>query len=552
MNRTPNSICLLALAAGAFFLSFVTVHHSSAAVSNGKIAFTSDSVIYTINADGSGLDQLTETGNGFLDRFPSWSPDGTKIVFGRTTFTVKSQIYVMNADGSNPTRLTNNAFSDRQPVWSPDGSKIAFVSDRDGNDEIYVMNPDGGNQVRLTNNTSFDFDPAWSPDGTKIALSSNRDFPANPGNGVNPFEVYVMNADGSNAVRLTNNTSADAQPTFSPDGTKIAFMTQRSGLALVFVMNANGSNQVNITQSTTLDSADPEWSPDGTTIAFTSYARVGQTNADEIFAMNADGSNIRRITTSTFDEHDLAWQAVGGTPTPSPSPTPTPSPSPTPSFTVSGAVTDGSGNGIANVTMVLLSDVAGTQITFTNQDGNYVLPFAGGVSHNLRVTPSRTGLSFNPLAALFTSSNPLSENQTASFVGTASQAPPAGQPPVLLTQENSLRALALDSVTLTSEAFGVSGPHNFSADKRTRVVLFAVNVDLGPGETSSVIEAQAEDSLAQIFPLTVEHFGAVPNMPWLKQIIVKLPDSVANSVEVRVSIKVRNTSSNKVIVKVKP
>ena len=121
----------------------------------------------------------------------------------------------------------------------------------------------------------------------------------------------------------------------------------------------------------------------------------------------------------------------------------------------------------------------------------------------------------------------------------------------MLTQENSLRSLALDSVTLLSEPFGVTNIHNFSTDQRTRISLFATNVELDPGEPISVITAQAETS-TQIFLLTVEAFRAVPNFPWLKQIVVKLPDEIANSIEVRVSINVRGTASNKVLVKVKP
>ena len=105
---------------------------------------------------------------------------------------------------------------------------------------------------------------------------------------------------------------------------------------------------------------------------------------------------------------------------------------------------------------------------------------------------------------------------------------------------------------MTSEPFAVTGLHNFSADQRTRVSLFAVNVELGAGETTSIIEAQAEDSLGQVFPLTVEHFGAVPNFGWLKHVVVKLPVEIANSVEVRVSLKVRGITGNKVLVKVKP
>jgi uncharacterized protein (TIGR03437 family) len=88
--------------------------------------------------------------------------------------------------------------------------------------------------------------------------------------------------------------------------------------------------------------------------------------------------------------------------------------------------------------------------------------------------------------------------------------------------------------------------------QRTRVSLFATNIELSQGEPLSVIEAQAEDSVGQIFPLTVEYYGAVPNFSWLKQVVVKLPDAIANSSEVRMSLKVHGTAGNKVIVKVKP
>ena len=223
-----------------------------------------------------------------------------------------------------------------------------------------------------------------------------------------------------------------------------------------------------------------------------------------------------------------------------------------PTFTISGAVTDTTGHGLAGVTMVLLSDVTGTQITFTDQSGNYVFTYAGSVSHTVRITPSKSGYAFEPLWTAFVSSVGLTGNQTTSFVGTQSSTPSSGQVPILLTQENSLSALALDSVTMVSEPFRVTGTNNFSTDQRTRVSLFAANVELGAAETSSVITAQAEDSAGQIFPLTIEYFGAVPNFGWLKQVVVKLPDQIANSVEVRVSLKLRSTAGNKVTVKVNP
>jgi uncharacterized protein (TIGR03437 family) len=146
----------------------------------------------------------------------------------------------------------------------------------------------------------------------------------------------------------------------------------------------------------------------------------------------------------------------------------------------------------------------------------------------------------------------VTDDKTASFTGTPTATPPAGQIAILLTAGDSQKALALDSVTFRSEPFPITNVHNFSADQRARVILFAVNVELGPGETTSVIEAQAEVSGGQTFPLTIEHFGSVPNFGWLKQIIVKLPAEVANAGEIHVTLKVRGTAGNTVTLKVTP
>lgn len=208
---------------------------------------------------------------------------------------------------------------------------------------------------------------------------------------------------------------------------------------------------------------------------------------------------------------------------------------------------------MAGVMVIVVSDVTGTQFTFTDQGGNYVLTYAGGVSRRLSILPSKSGFIFNPLLTIFATTGTLSGDETISFTGTA--IPPVvliTPPPILLTQENSLHSLALDSVTLKSEPFGVVNSLNFSSDQRTRLSLFAVNAEMVSGEPLSVITAQAENSAGTVFPLTVEHFGPVPNFNWLKQVVVKLPDELANSNEVSVSIRLRGVASNKVIVKVGP
>jgi hypothetical protein len=166
---------------------------------------------------------------------------------------------------------------------------------------------------------------------------------------------------------------------------------------------------------------------------------------------------------------------------------------------------------------------------------------------------SKSRYTFDPTLTILISSSSITGNKTQNFVGT-----PIPiiltiiQTPVLLTQEKSLHSLALDSVTWTSNPFGVTNVHNFSTDQRTRISLFAVNLELPQGEPLSAIGVQAETSTGQTFPLTVEYFGAVPNFSWLKQIVVKLPNEIANSNELNVSVKVGLFDSNKVTLKVTP
>ena len=121
---------------------------------------------------------------------------------------------------------TATPVSTATPVGGGEG-KIVFFSYIDGNDEIYVMDANGSNQTRLTNNNVADVYPVWSPDGTKIAFVSNRD-----GN----YEIYVMDANGLNQTWLTNNSNYDGNPAWSPDGTKIAFDSDRNGNNEIYVL----------------------------------------------------------------------------------------------------------------------------------------------------------------------------------------------------------------------------------------------------------------------------------------------------------------------------
>ena len=130
--------------------------------------------------------------------------------------------------------------------------RIVFTSRRDGNNEIYVMDADGGNQENLTNHPAYDADPDWSPDGTKIAFVSDRND--------DRTQIYVMDADGKNVIRLTDGRGWKGDPDWSPDGKKIAFSVGD----YIAVMDADGRNREKLED----EARHPSWSPDGEQIAF--------------------------------------------------------------------------------------------------------------------------------------------------------------------------------------------------------------------------------------------------------------------------------------------
>jgi uncharacterized protein (TIGR03437 family) len=123
--------------------------------------------------------------------------------------------------------------------------------------------------------------------------------------------------------------------------------------------------------------------------------------------------------------------------------------------------------------------------------------------------------------------------------------------PRLFTQEGTDNAIAFDSVTMAPDPFPLNNPFNFSSDHRTRIMLFAANVQLKPGENSSAVTVQAEDSLNRVYPLLVEFVGTVPEFDWLTQINVRLADELANIDQVWVSITFRGATSNKAVIKLR-
>ena len=279
-----------------------------------QLSFVSDrdgkSAIYAMNLDGSVQTPLLDFGSRIRNQ--AWSPDGKQLAFS-ADYHGNTDIFIINVDCegaiepdcvSTPTNLTETVSDDIEPAWSSDGDKIAFRSGR-GDDFLWNIFFIELQESRLTQViTDFnDFAPTWSPDGTRLAVQSLRE-----GN----WEIYVMDLDGSNPVRLTNHIAFDYRPRWSPDGSKIAFDSFRDGNWEIYVRDVDcNSSESDCIQNLTHHEANDggaAWSPDGSQLAFTSD-REGNF---EIYTMDSDGTNVVRLTRNESNDTEPSWRTLSG------------------------------------------------------------------------------------------------------------------------------------------------------------------------------------------------------------------------------------------------
>ena len=202
--------------------------------------------IYVMNADGTGTRRLTATSDD--DDNPTWSPDGRRLAFNRA-----GDIYVMSADGTGVRRVTVEMDPQTDPAWSPDGKWIAYVRGSQGTvgvdlRELWLVQPDGKRNHALTTMGVSSYSPAWSPNSTRVAFATNVES--------TQFDIYTIGVNGTGLQRVTVNAEDTFEPAWSPDGKTIAY----SEGGAIYVTDAAGKTAKRITDETNNDSS-PAWSP---------------------------------------------------------------------------------------------------------------------------------------------------------------------------------------------------------------------------------------------------------------------------------------------------
>jgi len=256
--------------------------------------FSPSGDVAVMSSDGSGRRPLTGGDRGFE---PALSPDGRRIAFSRVTDFGVSAIYVMNVDGTDPTPIVQGLVFNPGPAWSPDGCQIAFRSQREGSTgptgRISIIYADGTGLRQVSpepgpNDFAFDEGPTWSPDGTRLAFTRNA-------------VLHVINVDGTGMTPLPNEDMAQSA-SWSPDGQRIAYMSVNPP-GEIHLRNADGSNLVRVTTTPEFFDGWPRWSPDGSRLVFSRFAN----EQAQLVTISPDGTGAVRLTPEGINDYMPDW-----------------------------------------------------------------------------------------------------------------------------------------------------------------------------------------------------------------------------------------------------
>ncbi|HYM12989.1 MAG TPA: protein kinase [Bryobacterales bacterium] len=260
------------------------------------------SSMFLVSMETGERKKLTSPESGPGDSQPAFSVDGRKLAFSRVLADVSRELYTVPVSGGEAARLTFDGRFAMNPVWTPDGESILFASNRSGAFLIWKVAASGGTPERASavsaNTASF----SLSPRGDRLAYTDSFS-----DTNIWKVEVGESKRAAGRPVELIASTRADTTPQFSPDGKRIAFASGRSGAGEIWVCNANGSNAVQLTSYRGLTVGSPWWSPDGKRIAYD--ARPA--GSAEIFVMNADGGPARQLTHEPSEDIVPSWSRDG-------------------------------------------------------------------------------------------------------------------------------------------------------------------------------------------------------------------------------------------------
>jgi len=272
-----------------------------------RISNSADWQMFLMNADGT--NQRTVSNNLVRCSPPILSNSGAKVAFTTYDNNFYYNLYIIDINGQNQKFLSKGKQFCGNPAWSPDDSRLAFVKNDNtvgGNYDIYSIKVDGTNEIKLTNQND-NFSPQYFSDNNSIIYSSSNSTWTG---------IYKMNIDGSNKYLLTPQNKSFGDPKISPNGNMISITSTDLNGSQIFVMNSNGSNlkQLTFTVSSRIypgtppeGNCNPSWSPNGHKLAYVSY----ENGSPDIFIINSNGTGNKRLTDTPLRDENPVWTEDG-------------------------------------------------------------------------------------------------------------------------------------------------------------------------------------------------------------------------------------------------